>query len=226
MRLRVFGCDILLRTSEPELRDAVRTVYGALEVLDGGGSAPRLTYDADAGDSGYFLRPEAAEPLVAGHLGEFIYLFEKQTTIALQNCAPISISSRGRAKSPSGGVVAMAGPPGAGKSTTTWALVHNGFSYLSDELAPVDPATLAVEPYPHALLLKDPPPAPYPVAPGTGLLTPWNCHIPTAELPAAIAEQGGTLAALVFVSFDPRRAEPRPGGCGAPRRRPSSMPVP
>ena len=30
----------------------------------------------------------------------------------------------------------------------TWALSHHGFRYLSDELAPIDPGTLRVHPFP------------------------------------------------------------------------------
>ena len=52
------------------------------------------------------------------------------------------------------------GKTGAGKSTTAWGLLHHGFSYLSDELAPIDLETLEVLPYRHALCLKRRPPSP------------------------------------------------------------------
>ncbi len=50
-----------------------------------------------------------------------------------------------------GRVVAVAGPSGRGKSTLTAALVQRGFAYVTDELAVVDPTSLAVSPYPKAL---------------------------------------------------------------------------
>jgi ABC-type cobalamin/Fe3+-siderophores transport system ATPase subunit len=59
--------------------------------------------------------------------------------------------------------VMLVGESGSGKSTTTWALLHHGCRYFSDELGPVDLQTGTVYPYPHALCLKDVPLKPYPL---------------------------------------------------------------
>ena len=48
----------------------------------------------------------------------------------------------------------LAGASGNGKSTTAWALLHRGFQYLSDELAPLDLSAMTVHAFPHALCLK------------------------------------------------------------------------
>jgi hypothetical protein len=48
----------------------------------------------------------------------------------------------------------LAADSGSGKSTTTWALLHNAFSYLTDELCRVDLGTSRVFPYPRALCLN------------------------------------------------------------------------
>ncbi|HWG73749.1 MAG TPA: glycosyltransferase family 39 protein [Acidimicrobiales bacterium] len=45
----------------------------------------------------------------------------------------------------------LPGPPGAGKTTLVGALVSAGCSYLTDEAAAIDPATLAIDPYPKPL---------------------------------------------------------------------------
>jgi hypothetical protein len=49
------------------------------------------------------------------------------------------------------GAVVLPGAPGAGKSTTTAALVSAGFGYLSDELAALDLAGERVHPFPRPL---------------------------------------------------------------------------
>jgi hypothetical protein len=46
------------------------------------------------------------------------------------------------------------GDSGAGKTTLTAALVSRGFAYLSDDLAPFDPRTLEVRPFPRYLQLR------------------------------------------------------------------------
>jgi hypothetical protein len=50
-------------------------------------------------------------------------------------------------------VLVMPAPPDAGKSTLVAALLQRGFGYLSDELAPVDPVTSMVYPFPKHLTL-------------------------------------------------------------------------
>lgn len=46
------------------------------------------------------------------------------------------------------GAVLFVGPTGSGKSSLTGRLVEAGWSYLSDDIAPLHPDTLAVHPYP------------------------------------------------------------------------------
>ena len=50
--------------------------------------------------------------------------------------------------------VLFAAPTGAGKSTLAAALCESGWTYLSDELAIIDPHTLRVEPYAMPIVLK------------------------------------------------------------------------
>jgi len=54
-----------------------------------------------------------------------------------------------------GQALLLAAPSGAGKSTLAAALSASGWTYLSDELAVVDPATLCVAPFALPLGLKD-----------------------------------------------------------------------
>lgn len=55
-----------------------------------------------------------------------------------------------------GRAVIVSGPSGAGKSTLTAALVREGFGYLSDEVAAIDPDTGRVRPYAKPLGLRPP----------------------------------------------------------------------
>lgn len=53
------------------------------------------------------------------------------------------------------GALLMPGAPDTGKSTTTTALITAGFGYLSDEVAPIDPVTSRVYPYPRRVALDE-----------------------------------------------------------------------
>lgn len=54
-----------------------------------------------------------------------------------------------------GQALLLAAPSGSGKSTLAAALAASGWTYLSDELAVVDPATLCVAPFALPIGLKD-----------------------------------------------------------------------
>lgn len=55
----------------------------------------------------------------------------------------------------SGEALLLPGQSGSGKTTLVAALVQEGFGYLSDEAAAIDPITRMVYPYPRALTLKE-----------------------------------------------------------------------
>jgi PqqD family protein of HPr-rel-A system len=91
----------------------------------------------------------------------------------------------GAVAAPSGAVI-LPGPPGAGKSTMTAALVRAGCGYLSDELAALDLAGEAVHPFPRPLALHPTTVALLAVGPGG----PVGPSPATPEGPDAVARPG------------------------------------
>jgi hypothetical protein len=136
-----------------------------------------------------------------------LFLFEKDVTMALQRVRSDLYFVHAAVLDWAGYAVMLVGASGAGKSTTTWALLHHGFRYCSDELGPVDLQTLEVYPYPHALCLKEVPPAAYPL-PAQTLYTPSTLHIPTVALPSAPCTDPRRLAAIFFTQYCPEAAAP------------------
>ena len=65
-----------------------------------------------------------------------------------------------------GKALILPGDPGCGKSTLTAGLLARKWSYLCDEFALIDRATLAVHPFPRALCMKE---RSFPVVDGLGL---------------------------------------------------------
>lgn len=109
---------------------------------------------------------------------DFIYYFEKDFTIELQKIVGDEFFFiHGAALERNNQVVVISGQSGAGKSTTTWALLHHGFHYLSDELTPIIPGSMEVLPFPHSICLKSTPPIPY-ALPESTLTLERTWHIP------------------------------------------------
>jgi hypothetical protein len=120
-----------------------------------------------AGAAAALSSPATGSELHAANDGEFLFLLEKDLTIELQKLRRELYFIHAAALTIDGKACLLLAPSGHGKSTTCWGLLHHGFGYLSDELAPLDLGTLEIQPYAHALCLKDEPPACYPLPPGS-----------------------------------------------------------
>jgi hypothetical protein len=158
-------------------------------------------------DTGYILLPAGQAPIPADNSSELIYYFEKTITLLMQEHRSKWYFIHGAALSYGDKGCLLIAPSGSGKSTTAWALLHHGFHYLSDELAPVDMDTLQVNPYPHAVCLKSSPPPPYQLPAGT-LYTEHTIHVPTACLPGSVKRETVTVQAIFFVQYQPDAKTP------------------
>lgn len=183
----------LLTAAYGEMRDEIETAH--------------LNYTAgrQRGTGAFFLKRKGEEPQLALDDGEFLFFFEKEITVELQKLRPDLYFVHGAVLEFRGKALMLVGASGSGKSTTTWALLHHGFRYLSDELAPVDLTTLEVYPYPHALCLKNEPPVSYPL-PLKTIRTSRTLHIPVGALPGGVATAAFPLVAIFFLRY--RRERP------------------
>ena len=86
-----------------------------------------------------------------------------------------------------------------------WSLLNRGFTYLSDELAPIDLRSMTVHPYSRALCLKNTPPE-YPL-PTTTLCTGDLCYVPVDALPAPASRK---LLPIDRIFFLQRMSDRRP----------------
>ena len=138
--------------------------------------------------------------------GEFLHLFEKEICVQLQELRRDLYFVHSAALEYQGKACMLIGRSKSGKSTTTWALLHHGFRYLSDELAPVDPKTLHVHPYPRAVWLRRASPG----AQHTGrkIQTSWMLCIPPHEFPGGAVDKPIPLDAVFFVRHNPQSPHP------------------
>jgi hypothetical protein len=201
LQLSVFDRTIGLQCEGAGVPELLLAAYGCLATPPGG--TLDISYSlgqANAG-AGFFVAKAGQERLLAQDVAEFLFLFEKDLTIELQLRRRDLFFIHAAAVEYGGKAAIIAAPSGTGKSTTTWGLLHEGFRYLSDELAPVDLEGMAVYPYPHALCLKSDPPSPY-TLPAATLRTTETLHIPVKFLPAEAVMKPTPLAALFFLNRD------------------------
>jgi len=137
---------------------------------------------------------------IATSSGDFISKFDKDLIIETQKLRPDLYFVHAAVVGFHDHAIALVAPSGFGKSTTTWGLLHHGFRYLSDEIAPIDPKTARVLPFPRALCLKKNPPASYPL-PLDAVATGRTIHIPTGALPSGTITEPLSLDSIFFLCF-------------------------
>jgi hypothetical protein len=94
------------------------------------------TIGKDSICNSFFIATKGGNSFKAEQDGEFLYLFDRELTIELQKLRKDLYFVHGAALEYEGKVCLLVGPSKSGKSVTTWALLNEGFGYLSDELAP------------------------------------------------------------------------------------------
>lgn len=139
--------------------------------------------------------------------GALLSWLDDELTIGAQERRPDLLFLHAAAVARRSRALLLLADSGGGKSTATWAAVHEGFTLLSDELAPVRPADATVFPHPRAVCLKTLPPGPWPLPEGT-LRSSGGYHVPPDLLPLPPADLPTSIGALVFVGYRPELPEP------------------
>jgi hypothetical protein len=206
VELSVFDCDIRVECLDRQAESLLNSNYGCFKqsVQD-----PQISYRITregAGEERLIARNGACSELARDD-GEFLYMFEKDMTIETQKLRPDLYFVHAAVLELEGRALALVAPSGYGKSTATWGLLHHGFKYLSDELAPVHLTTMRVRPFPHALCLKTVPPNEYPL-PKETIFTTRTVHVPAKFLPRQTTMDSIPLEAIFFVRFIGDTPEP------------------
>lgn len=205
--LRVLGQAVEIVCDDRAAASTLRENYEALSRDEAEGADLRYRVSAEPSTSGFLLRRHDGHTLPAADLGELVFQLEKAIIVALQERRSDLLFLHAAALERDRAAWLFVGESGAGKSTTTWGLLHHGFSYLSDELAPIDLGTLEVIPYPHALCLKRRPPPPY-LLPAEHLDLGRTIHVPVRSLPSVSRLDPCALQAVFFLSQDTRGRKP------------------
>lgn len=199
LSLCILRCNLNVRCGNQASFDLLTAGYSAFVVPQDPNVQTALTIDVSVDDEtdGWTL---ACEQMAIRCIDRYdlIYEFEKFVTERLQLMRANLFFVHGAALSIADRCVVISGKSGCGKSSLAWFMTHNGFEYLSDELSPVNPDSLDVEPYPHALCMKNEP-LTEPALPESTQYTEGTIHVPAFELPARALQQPCPLSFLVFI---------------------------
>jgi hypothetical protein len=205
--------------ADAETARLVRANFGAM--IDGDLSCPpgndadwRYRMEPRAQPPGYLLSRPGQDSVFEAEPAGLVYALEKDITLELQRRRADLFFLHASAVAFQGRAVLIVAESGGGKSTTTWGLLHHGFEYLSDELSPVDVASMQVFPYAHALCLKREPPPAYPL-PADVLNLGRTMHVPAQSLPGATVLAPCRLVAVFLLKYSSEHVVPRVRALGA-----------
>lgn len=209
MRFSLLGCHVGIECAEATLAKALAANFDALAAADRRFEFD-LHYQVHASADSHLVLGRTGRPFVqyAQDAAELLFLLEQDLVVELQKLRADLLFLHAAALDYRGNVCLLVGESGSGKSTTSWALLHHEFRYLSDELSPVDVEKLAVFAFPHALCLKQPPAAPY-APPADALRLGRTIRVPATAMPLAKMTGPRPLAALLFLTrYSPGRGKP------------------
>lgn len=201
-------CDVTIAVTCPakDLRALIQAQWGSLEHS---AADPELRYSVmqDHANSAISILCPSGQTKSAGDDGEFLFELEADITISLQQIRKELYFLHAGVAEVSGNAVLLVAESGGGKSTTLWGMLHHGWSYLSDELAPIDLDSMHVHAYQRALGLKSDPPPGYPL-PRAVVQTRRSLHLPLDNLPQVSDSQSCPVAAAYFVKYCPDAMQP------------------
>lgn len=199
----ICGKCIAVDTYDADIKQALLTLFAAHRVESCDAS---LRYGVARAADGFVVDTGHTQTAVAD-LGALLFFIDKDLTLALQRLRAAWYFVHAGVVARGDQATLLVGASGAGKSTLTWALLHAGLRYLSDELAPIELETLRVHAYSRALALKREPPAPY-TLPLDTLRTDDALYVPVTPAPLATVASAA-LARVVFVQYEAGHHAPR-----------------
>ncbi len=138
---------------------------------------------------------------------QLLFALQQDIVVGIQRLRPDLLFVHAAVVQSDGRAFLLAAPSGSGKSTLCWALLHHGFRLMSDELAPVDPETLRIKPFPLAVTLKARPPQCCPL-PVSTLETHRSYYIPIVALPCVPVTESAPIGAILFVDYSSSHCAP------------------
>jgi hypothetical protein len=205
LRFSCIGIDVSIQCDDFQHAELLRWNFSAMKPTVE--SPSRLAYRLRSapGELGYTIsRADSDYNQAFENSDDLIRLLEGDLVVQLQLLRDDLLFLHAAVVGLNGEAHLLVGKSGAGKSTTCWGLLHHGFSYVSDELAPIILARNRITPYPHALCMKKAPPEDYPI-PSSACATGRGFHIPISAMPGNAIESDLPIRTIFFIQYHPKK---------------------
>lgn len=154
VRLDLLGTRIDVACPDASLRSLVEKLWSPFVIEDGAGAATLVSIERGPADD-WVLTDGAGAPTHHREVWNLMdatrHLVLRAVKVALPGFVPLHAACVARR----GVALLLPGASGAGKTTLTLALLERGWSYLTDDLAPVEIEGGLVRPFPKPLGVKD-----------------------------------------------------------------------
>ncbi len=202
----VVGIEIRIDSDSSSLHETFLKNFACPTTMGGTTTLQYFVKSVDGGNRFEVSRQESDFHLIAEDVGQLIYFLEGDLVVQLQVLRADLLFLHSAVVSDGRLAYLFTGPSGAGKSTICWGLLHHGFHYLSDELAPVSLEQASVSPYSHALCLKSFPPDSYPI-PDDAVVTGRGIHVPLPSMPTSPLTSDLPVGSIFFVKHQEMNKE-------------------
>lgn len=155
LRLRLLDSIVEIHTDDAEAWSLLALLWSEMTTRDEGEPARRYTLERD-GKGGWIARAADTVEAIGDTLWGVTDALRYRMLELCEERLEGFVSLHAAAVARDGAAVVLAGESGAGKTTLTLGLLDAGWTYLSDDLAPVAVDTGLVHPFPKPLGVKDP----------------------------------------------------------------------
>jgi len=148
--------EVVVRSDDPEVMGAVERIFSMMRTS---GFAARTVGELEVRreDGRYVVGGIAGLTLEDGSLADAIRCVRSSVVQLLMDARPELLWFHAGAAALGGRAVLFPGPAGGGKSTLVTSFCARGWSYLSDEIAPLDPVSQTVLPFLQAPAVREDP---------------------------------------------------------------------
>lgn len=198
--------EVVVRSDDSEVLGALEHIFAMMRAPTSGRTVAALEVRRKNGR--YAVQSNADVTLEDGSLADAVRCVRDSAIQILMDARPDLLWLHAGAAAFNGRAVLFPGAPGGGKSTLVTSLCARGWSYLSDEIAPLDPLSHAVLPFPQTPAVRK--------YPGQDMPPEW-LRMPKTTVglrPGSLCREPTPVAAVVRLAY--HREAPAALGVSSP----------